>query len=106
MRLARYLDRGTLLPRWLAILLGLRRMSPAPGDRLPTLADVYAPEHPDTGGGFRPSFRQQDPAKDPKEPYGGESSSRGSDHGWNRRVHAFVRGDGARLARAGHEHHG
>jgi hypothetical protein len=37
----------------------------------------------DTGGGFRPKFRPQAPNKDPKEPNGSESNSRGDEHGWN-----------------------
>jgi len=37
----------------------------------------------DTGGGFRAAHRQQDPAVDPREPNGGESGSRGQDHGWS-----------------------
>ena len=69
-----------LLPRWLAILLGIRRVAPQPG-REPWQS-VYV-EPVDTGGGFRAAWRQQDPAKDPREPNGGESSSTGNDHGWS-----------------------
>jgi len=62
--------------------LGWRRITPRRGERLPSsLAIVPAI---DTGGSvYRPSHRPQDPAKDPDEPSGGESSSRGSDHGWS-----------------------
>jgi len=68
-----------LLPRWLAIALRIRRLSP--GRRRPNHR-VVVPEL-DTGGGFRASWREQDPAKDPKEPNGSESSSTGTDHGWS-----------------------
>lgn len=67
-----------LLPRWLAIALRIRRVSP--GRRRPSRR-VVVPEL-DTGGAFRAAWREQDPAVDPKEPYGSESSSTGSDHGW------------------------
>jgi hypothetical protein len=69
-----------VLPRWLAILLGVRRVAPVDG-YWPSRS-VVVPEL-DTGGGFRAAWRQQDPAKDPKEPFGGESSSAGNDHGWS-----------------------
>jgi hypothetical protein len=69
-----------ILPRWLAVALGIRRLSP--GRRWPVgLAVNVAPI--DTGGGFRAKHRRQDPAADPSEPYGGESSSTGTDHGWS-----------------------
>lgn len=68
------------LPRWLALALGIRRVAPVLGHEPWQSARV--PEL-DTGGGFRASWRQQDPGKDPKEPYGGESSSAGNDHGWS-----------------------
>ena len=32
---------------------------------------------------YRPVFRKQNPAVDPKEPWPGESASRGNEHGWN-----------------------
>jgi len=41
------------------------------------------PELVDTRGGWRAAHRPQDPAKDPREPYGSESSSVGSDHAWS-----------------------
>jgi hypothetical protein len=69
-----------LLPRWLAILLGVRRVTPYDGywpHRSFMVAEL------DTGGTFRAAWRPQDPSKDPKEPNGGESSSAGSDHGWS-----------------------
>jgi hypothetical protein len=68
-----------LLPRWLALWLRIRRVTP--GDRRPWHRVVVPPI--DTGGGFRASWREQDPAKDPREPNGGESSSVGTDHGWS-----------------------
>src|SRR5262245_31088247 len=43
---------------------------------------VEVEEAPDTRGGWRAAHRPQNPNTDPKEPYGGESSSTGSDHGW------------------------
>lgn len=67
--------------RELGIRLGLRRITPRRGERLPGRL-VVVPAL-DTGGGFRPKHRPQDPAKDPREPYDGESGSRGSDHGWS-----------------------
>jgi len=69
-----------LLPRWLAIALGIRRVSPEGGYWPRRSVDVPPI---DTGGGFRAAWREQDPAKDPKEPNGGESSSAGNDHGWS-----------------------
>ena len=68
-----------LLPRWLALWLLVRRVTPIGRER-PTRS-VTVPEL-DTGGGFRASWREQNPSADPREPNGGESSSRGSDHGW------------------------
>lgn len=68
------------LPRWLAVLLRIRRLTPD-GSYWPRRS-VHVPPV-DTGGGFRAAWRQQDPAVDPKEPYGGESSSTGNDHGWS-----------------------
>ena len=32
---------------------------------------------------YRPLFRQQKPAADPKEPWPGESNARGDEHAWN-----------------------
>jgi len=69
------------LVRALEVLLGLRRLTPRPGEVLPDHS-VEVVEL-DTGGGFRAAYRMQDPAKDPREPGGGESSSRGNDHGWS-----------------------
>jgi hypothetical protein len=69
---------------WRAVLiaLGIRRPAPRPGELLPHELVVVEPLA-DTGGAYRPKHRPQDPAKDPAEPNGGESSSRGSDHGWS-----------------------
>lgn len=80
------IDRGAL-PRWLAVWLGLRRLSPdgrrPPPGRQNVIERLCRPA-PDTGGGiFRPPFRRQDPSKDPREPQGGEGSGAGNDHGWN-----------------------
>jgi hypothetical protein len=69
-----------LLPRWLAIWLRLRRVSPE-GHYWPVRSVRVEPI--DTGGGFRAAWRMQDPSQDPKEPYGSESSSTGQDHGWS-----------------------
>jgi hypothetical protein len=70
-----------LLPRWLAVWLGIRRLSPALG-QLPPGWTVIVPRL-DTGGGYRAAHRRQDPAADPSEPFGSESSSTGNDHGWS-----------------------
>jgi len=70
------------VPRELAILVGLRQIAPRP-DRIPSAANLRHVEPIDTGGGFRPDWRMQDPSRDPKEPYGGESSGTGNDHGWS-----------------------
>jgi hypothetical protein len=70
------------LPRALAIAVGLRQISPRP-DRIPDITNLRHVEPIDTGGAFRPDWRKQDPAADPKEPYGGESSGTGNDHGWS-----------------------
>ena len=71
-----------LLPRGVAIALGIRRVSPEAGywprDRTVTVEPLA-----DTGGTFRAAWREQDPAVDPREPNGGESSSTGTDHGWS-----------------------
>lgn len=69
-----------VLPRALAIGLGVRVLSPWDG-YWPREGVQVAPL--DTGGGYRASNRRQDPAVDPTEPYGGESSGAGSDHGWS-----------------------
>lgn len=69
-----------ILPRWLAVWLGIRRLSP--GDRWPVGLAVNVPPL-DTGGAYRAKHRRQDPSADPSEPYGSESSSVGSDHGWS-----------------------
>jgi hypothetical protein len=68
------------LPRSLAIALRIRRVSPE-GYRWPFRSITVEPI--DTGGSFRAAWRQQDPAVDPREPNGSESSSAGSDHGWS-----------------------
>jgi hypothetical protein len=69
-----------LLPRWLAVALRIRRLSPA-GDYWPT-SELAVPAI-DTGGGYRAKHRRQDPGADPSEPYGSESSSVGNEHGWS-----------------------
>jgi hypothetical protein len=81
--LIRALIRGRFRLGWRAFLvfLGLRRITPRLGEPLP-FALVVVPAL-DTGGGYRPKWRPQDPAKDPREPFGSESSSKGSDHGWS-----------------------
>jgi hypothetical protein len=38
---------------------------------------------PDTGGYLRPDWRPQDPSSDPREPWGGEGSGTGDEHGWS-----------------------
>lgn len=68
------------MPRELAVALGLRKLAPRP-DNIPTRTVEVEPI--DTGGAFRPDWRMQDPSKDPKEPYGSESSGTGNDHGWS-----------------------
>ena len=68
------------IPRELAILVGLRQIAPRP-DRIPNRTVEVAAI--DTGAGFRPDWRMQDPSRDPKEPNGGESSGTGNDHGWS-----------------------
>lgn len=67
--------------RRLLIALGIRRITPRDGEPRPARL-VVVPDL-DTGGAYRPKHRVQDPAKDPSEPYGGESSSTGNDHGWS-----------------------
>lgn len=62
--------------------IAARLFTPRKGERGP-LARVIVERIADTGGGwYRPPFRTQDPAIDPQEPGGGESSSAGTDHGW------------------------
>ena len=71
-----------VLPGWLALLLGIRRRTPTDG-YWPSQSVHVEPIDADTGGAFRAAWRMQDPAKDPREPGGGESSSAGNDHGWS-----------------------
>ena len=68
------------LPRWLAVWLGIRRLSP--DGRWPLWGVIVEPAS-DTGGAYRAKHRRQDPSADPSEPYGSESSSVGNDHGWS-----------------------
>jgi len=71
--------------RYLLIRLGIRRITPRWNERLPNVSNLrHVPDIGDTGGGgwYRPKWKMQDPSKDPKEPWGDESSSRGNDHGW------------------------
>ena len=70
------------LPRALAVAIGLRQIAPRP-DRIPGMGNLRHVEPIDTGGEFRPDWRMQDPSRDPKEPYGSESSGTGNDHGWS-----------------------
>jgi hypothetical protein len=70
------------LPRWLAVALRLRRLTPE-GHYWPRHSVTVEPIDADTGGAFRAAWRQQDPSVDPREPLGGESSSTGTDHGWS-----------------------
>jgi len=86
-----------ILPRWLAVALLIRRLTPLPGQLAPTLAHRYQVPSPDTGGAFRVDFRQQAPSVDPKEPQGGEGSGRGEDHGWNQQLHHELRRYGVRV---------
>jgi len=85
LRLAIRARRLRAILRALAILFGIRRTTPRAGELLPINAGgPGAEEAGDTGGGwYRPPHRKQDPAADPAEPSGGESSSRGNDHGWS-----------------------
>lgn len=71
--------------RWVLIVLGLRRITPRLGERLPGHADRGLGTEGDTGGGgwYRADHTMQDPSVDPREPNGGESSSAGNDHGWS-----------------------
>jgi hypothetical protein len=69
------------LPRRIALALGVRRLTPE-GCYRPGRSVEVVPIDPDTGGAFRAAWRQQDPAVDPREPNGGESSSAGTNHGW------------------------
>ena len=70
--------------KWLLWKLGLRRFTPPPFGKVPMFSQTV-PDIGDTGGGgwYRPPYRMQDPAKDPQEPYGSESSGAGNDHGWS-----------------------
>jgi hypothetical protein len=52
-------------------------------DRIPDERNLRHVEPIDTGAAFRPDWRMQDPSKDPKEPYGSESSGTGNDHAWS-----------------------
>ena len=70
------------LPARLAFALGIRRRTPEDG-YWPRNTVYVEPIDADTGGTFRAAWRMQDPAKDPREPGGGESSSAGNDHGWS-----------------------
>jgi len=58
----------------------LRIRTPRDGERRPDR--LVAVPAIDTGGAWRAAHRPQDPAKDPAEPGGGESSSAGNDHAW------------------------
>ena len=71
-----------LLPRRLAVALGLRRLTPA-GCYWPRRSVQVEPISADTGGAFRAAWREQNPAVDPREPNGGESASTGDNHGWS-----------------------
>ena len=69
-------------------------------DRIPSRANESVVPRIDTGGAFRPDWRKQNPATDPKEPYGGESGGTGEDHGWSNctmtaaaLAYAYARGD-------------
>jgi hypothetical protein len=69
--------------RRILVMLAIRRLTPGDHEPRPSVS-VWLEDPDDTGGSFyRPSHRMQDPAIDPREPYGGESSSTGSDHGWS-----------------------
>lgn len=70
------------LPREVAIAAGLRKIAPRP-DRIPNESNLRVVPQIDTGAAFRADWRMQDPSKDPKEPYGSESSGTGNDHGWS-----------------------
>jgi hypothetical protein len=52
-------------------------------DRIPNASNEREVPPIDTGGTFRPDWRKQNPASDPKEPYGSESAGTGDDHGWS-----------------------
>ena len=69
-------------------------------DRIPNASNEREVPPIDTGGAFRPDWRKQNPASDPKEPYGGESASTGEEHGWSgctmtaaALAYAYARGD-------------
>jgi len=82
LELLRLLARLKLRRLWreLLIALGIRRVVPRRGERLPH-ATAIAPAI-DLGGAYRPAHRPQDPSRDPHEPTG-ESSDDGYDHGWS-----------------------
>ena len=72
------------IPRQLAVTLGIRRLVPLPGGLIPSeenLVDVGGVAPPPDGW-WRPPHHRQDPASDPKEPWGSESDGKGHDHGW------------------------
>lgn len=68
------------------VRLRVRIPLPRPGERRPDWVDTITLPI-DTGGAsldwYRPRHVRQDPASDPREPGGGESSSAGYDHGWS-----------------------
>jgi len=60
-----------------------RILAPGPGDRLPSRTDAGgAPPNVAPTDWYRPSQRPQDPAVDPREPFGSESDDAGYSHGW------------------------
>ena len=69
-------------------------------DRIPNASNERTVPELDTGGAFRPDWRMQSPSKDPKEPYGSESSGTGENHAWSNctmtaaaLAYAYARGD-------------
>jgi hypothetical protein len=77
---------GRWIRRWwreLLVWLLIRRVTPRNRREAPDARHTRTVPRLDTGGAYRPAHRPQDPAKDPHEPYGSESSSTGSDHGWS-----------------------
>jgi len=72
-----------LLPRWLAVALRIRRLTPDRDPRRwPGPAHTATAAVIDTGGGYRAENRRQNPDVDPAEPSGGEGNATGNDHGW------------------------
>jgi hypothetical protein len=72
-----------VLVKYLLAWLRVRRYAPEPWGRSPGPLDLTDAGTNDTGGAwYRPTHRRQDPASDPAEPGGGESSGAGNDHGW------------------------